>query len=67
MNECYVLLVDEFGSLRSLDKPFGVAVTTEEEAIKFTEEESIGFSRSYHKVIIFENNDDVLKYIGKQK
>ena len=59
--EVYVLLADGDGTMRSIDEPFGVAVTSEEEAKRYVEEKGIGFTHSYTKLTVFDNKDDALK------
>ena len=63
MTEVYVLKADGDGTLRSIDEPFGIAVTTEEEAKRFVEEGGVGYTHSYEKLKIFENKDDGINYI----
>jgi len=58
MKTVYLLLSDEDGTLRSVDRPFGVAVTTEKEAKKFVKEGNHGYSQSYVKIEIFETNEE---------
>ena len=62
MKEVYVLLADGDGTMRSSDEPFGVAVTTKEEAKRFVEDGHVGFTHSYRKVRIFENKDEALEW-----
>jgi len=50
----YVLLADGDGTMRSIDTPFGVAVTTEKEAKRFVEEGRVGYTHSYAKLTIKE-------------
>ena len=60
--EIFVLLTDGDGTIRSIEEPFGVAVTTEKEAKRFVEEGYVGYSQSYCKVKIFTNKDDVINW-----
>ena len=60
--EVYVLLADRDGTMRSSDEPFGVAVTSEEEAIRYMSEGGIGYSQSYTTITIFDNKDDAIKF-----
>lgn len=62
MYEIFLLLEDSDGTLRSRDTPFGVAVTSEKEAKRFVEEDDIGYTRSYEKIVIFDDKDDAIKY-----
>lgn len=55
--EVFVLLADGDGTTRSSDNPFGVAVTTEEEAQRFVREGGVGYSHSYAKVRVFADKD----------
>lgn len=65
MKEVYVLLADSDGTMRSYDEPFGVAVTTEEEAKRYVKEGGIGYSQSYQKLIVFDNKDEVIKKLKR--
>jgi len=58
----FVLLADSDGTFRSSDEPFGVAVTTEEEAQRFVRDGGVGYTHSYIKTIVFDNKDDALKH-----
>lgn len=60
--EVFVLLTDSDGTLRSHDEPFGVAVTTEEEAKRFVKDGGVGYTHSYAKLVVFDNKDDALRY-----
>jgi len=55
----YVLLADGDGTMRSIDTPFGVAVTTEKEAKRFVEEGRVGYTHSYAKLTIKEQWIDI--------
>ena len=67
MKEVFVLLADGDGTMRSKDEPWGAAVTTEEEAKRYTEKGNIGFTHSYTKVKIFETYDEAKEAIyGKR-
>ena len=66
MQEVYVLLADGDGTMRSNDTPFGVAVTTEDEAKRFVAEGKFGYSHSYEKVKIFETKDEALDHWRKE-
>lgn len=59
----YVLLADGDGTMRSIDEPWGVAVTTEEEARRYVKRGGIGYSHSYTKVRVFERYGDARKAI----
>ena len=63
--DVYVLMTDGDGTMRSIDEPFGVAVTSEAEAIKFVKNGGIGYTHSYMKVRIFENKDDAIEWAFK--
>ena len=62
----YVLMADGDGSMRSRDEPFGVGVTTKEEAERFVQEGGVGYTHSYRKIEIFENKDDAITWTFKQ-
>ena len=66
MNETYVyvLLSDGDGTMHSIATPFGVAVTTEEEAKRFVKKakEEGWWGPSYHKVRIFTDKDEAIKW-----
>ena len=53
IKEIFVLLSDGDGTMRSIDEPWGAAVTTEAEAKRYVEEAGIGYTHSYDKVKIF--------------
>jgi hypothetical protein len=59
----YVLLADGDGTMRSIDTPFGVAVTSETEAKRYVLEKGIGYTHSYEKLAVFDNKDDAIKFI----
>lgn len=63
MKEVYVLLADSDGTMRSNDEPIGVAVTSKEEAERYVREGTVGYSRSYRKLTIFDNMDEGIKYV----
>ncbi len=65
MKTIYLLLSDSDGTTSSLDRPFGVAVTTEEEAKRFVKEANFGYTHSYEKITIFDNKDDAIKFYSK--
>ena len=60
----YVLLMDDSGTTRSINEPFGLAVITEEEAKRFVSDKTrpVGYSQSYCKVAIFDNKDAALEW-----
>jgi len=60
--EVYVLLADGDGTMRSSNEPFGVAVTTKEEAKRFIKDGGVGYTHSYSKLTIFENKDEAIKW-----
>ena len=62
MKEVYVLMADGDGTMRSTDEPFGIAVTTEEEAKRYVKEGGVGYTHSYKKLAIFDNKDDGIKH-----
>ena len=67
MNEyVYVLLADGDRTMRSSPEPFGVAVTTVEEAKRFLKDsiktESDQHFYGYAKLKVFTNKDDALKW-----
>lgn len=59
----YILLADGDGTMRSIDTPFGVAVTSREEAERFVKEGGFGYSHSYESVTIFDNKDDAIRHV----
>lgn len=61
----YILLVDADGTMRSQDRPFGVAVTSEAEAQRYVDEGGLGYSHSYEKVRIFQNKDAAIGKLNK--
>lgn len=63
MKEVYVLLADGDGTMRSGCDPFGVAVTTKEEAERYLKDGGVGFYHSYSKVRIFDNKDEAIKWV----
>jgi hypothetical protein len=60
--EIYLLLADLDGTMRSGQDPFGVAVTSEEEAKRFVQGGNVGYSHSYQKLQIFDNMDDAIAF-----
>jgi hypothetical protein len=62
MKEIFILLADGDGTMRSCDEPFGVAVTTEDEAKRYVSEKGVGFTHSYCKVTVFDNKDEALDF-----
>ncbi len=66
MKEVYVLLADGDGTMRSVDEPFGVAVTTKEEAERFVLEGGVGYSHSFCKLAIFDDKDDAINFRYKK-
>lgn len=60
--EVFVLLTDSDGTLRSHDEPFGVAVTTEEEAKRFVKDGGVGYTHSYAKLVVFADKDAALRH-----
>ena len=64
MKYVYVLLCNSDGTMRSIGyyKPFGVCVTSEEEAKKYVKEGGIGYEHSYEKLAIFETKDEAIKW-----
>lgn len=59
----YILLYNDEYTLHSNYEHFGVAVTTETEAIRFTKEGFNGHPCSYDKIQVFANKDDAIKTI----
>jgi hypothetical protein len=53
----YVLLADGDGTMKSSNEPFGVAVTSEDEAKRFVQEGGVGYRHSYSKLVVFDNKD----------
>jgi hypothetical protein len=66
MKEVFVLLSDGDGTMRSRDEPFGVAVTSEEEAQRFVKEGNFGYGQSYQKLVVFDNKDEAIKFYFKR-
>lgn len=60
--EVYVLMADSDGTMRSRDIPFGVAVTSKEEADRFVKEGGVGYTRSYETVRIFTDKDAAIEF-----
>ncbi len=58
IKEIFVLLADGDGTMRSIDEPWGAAVTTEAEAKRYAEKGGIGYTHSYDKVKIFETYEE---------
>lgn len=63
MKEVWVLLADGDGTTFSRDKPFGVAVSSPEEAKRYVEEGGVGYTHSLEKVVIFDDKDDAIRHI----
>jgi hypothetical protein len=64
MNIVYLLRADEDGTMRSIDKSLGVAVTSFKEAERFVKEGGIGYTHSFEMIKIFDNKDEALKCSG---
>ncbi len=62
MSEVFVLLADGDGTMRSQDEPFGVAVTTEEEAKRYVKDGCVGYTQSYVKVTVFKDKDKAIRF-----
>lgn len=62
MKEIYVLLADGYGTMRSRDTSFGVAVTTLEEAQRYVREGGAGYTHSFKKLTILDNKDEAIKF-----
>jgi hypothetical protein len=60
--EMFVLMMDDADTSRSSDAPFGVAVTTEEEAKRFVREGGVEHSHSYVTVRVFADKDAGLRH-----
>ena len=60
--EVYILMADCDGTMHSRNMPFGVAVTSKEEADKFVKEGGVGYFHSYEKVRIFTSKDEAIKF-----
>lgn len=67
MKEVYVLMCDSDGTMHSIDRPFGVAVSSEDEAKRFVKEGKFGYTHSYEKLFIFDNKDDAIKWRFSQR
>lgn len=63
--EVYILKSDSAGTMRSIDIPFGFAVTSEEEAKRFVEEGEFGYTHSYEKITVVDNKDDAIRQWSK--
>lgn len=61
MKTFYVLLFGE-GGILPRDEPFGVAVTTEEEAERYVAEGGVGYSHSYGEISVFDTKDAAIKF-----
>jgi hypothetical protein len=62
MKEVFVLLSDGDGTMRSVDEPFGVAVSTEAEAKRFVKKGNMGYSQSYQKLVVFDTFEEGIKH-----
>ena len=58
--EIFVLLADSDGTMHSKDEPWGVAVSSEEEAKRYVKESNIGYSRSYTRVGVFRTFEEAI-------
>lgn len=68
MHEVYILKADLDGTLRSRAVPIGIAVTSEEAAIDFVENNTdIGYFRDYEKITVLVDNDaeEINHYLEK--
>lgn len=62
----YLLLADGDGTTRSKDMPFGVVVTTKEEAERYVKEGGVGYSHAYEELKVFDNKDNALNWKFKK-
>ena len=65
--DVFVLLADFDGCMRSVDEPFGVAISSESEAKKFTEMKNFAYGVSYTKVRILSTLAQALEYYKKNR
>lgn len=63
MRVIYLLLADGDGTMHSRLDPFGVAVSSEEEAKRFEKEGNVGYMNSYMKIKVFDNMEDAVKSV----
>ncbi len=63
MTEIYLLLADGDGTMRSINTPFGVAVSSLEEAQRFVLEGGVGYTHSFQKLTVFDNKDIAIEYV----
>lgn len=61
LKEVFVLLADSDGTLRSTAAPWGLAVTTEEEAKRYVKKGGIGYTHSYIKIKVVDTYEDAIK------
>lgn len=62
LKEVFVLLADGADTFFSSAEPFGVAVTTEEEAKRFVREGHVGTRQSYEKLRIFDSMNEAVAW-----
>lgn len=66
MQKVYILKTDGDGTTFSIDKPFGVVVTSKEEAERFVKEGKFGYTHSFEEAVVFDNKDDALDFYRKK-
>lgn len=62
MKEVYVLLADGDGTMRSQDEPFGVAVSSKEQADLYVRDGGVGYTHSYQKLVVFDDKDEAIRH-----
>lgn len=55
MKYVWVLLADGDGTMRSVDEPWGVAVSTEEEAKRYAGKGGVGYTHSYARLAVYDD------------
>jgi hypothetical protein len=63
----YVLLADDDGKMRSRPTPFGYAVKSEEEAMKFTDLKNFSYQNDYEELLVFDTVEEALAHWREKK
>lgn len=62
MKKVFIPLSDADGTMKSIDVPFGVILTSEKEAKKFQEEGGVGYTHSYISAMEFDTWKEAKQY-----
>lgn len=66
MKTIYLLKADPDGTMRSIDTPFGAAVTSKEEAELYVKEGGVGYTHSYEELVVYDTKKEALENAFKR-